>query len=85
MIASVAEWSIAPSFLKATGIGIKIPSIFLSLGINPPFDRTHIATSIIIPPFSIPTAAARSLWRFGETEFGSLVLLIFLPPLTGED
>jgi hypothetical protein len=27
----------APSLLKATGIGIKIPSSFLSLGINPPF------------------------------------------------
>jgi hypothetical protein len=28
----------APSCLKATGIGIKIPSIFLSLGIKPPFE-----------------------------------------------
>src|SRR5687768_6511420 len=37
MMASVALWSMAPSFLNATGIGIKIPSIFLSLGIKTPF------------------------------------------------
>jgi hypothetical protein len=40
-----------PSFLKATGIGINIPSSFLSLGIKSPFlncnnriARIHIAT-----------------------------------------
>jgi hypothetical protein len=50
----------APSCLKATGIGIKIPSIFLSLGMDASFPilcvacltvtRIHSATSDIIPP-----------------------------------
>jgi peptidyl-prolyl cis-trans isomerase B (cyclophilin B) len=47
----------APSFLKATGIGINMPSIFLSLGIGAPFRlepkvsfRTHIATPERFPP-----------------------------------
>src|SRR4029079_15288047 len=49
----------APSCLKATGIGIKIPSIFLSLGMGASFPilcvcltvtRIHSATSDIIPP-----------------------------------
>jgi hypothetical protein len=37
MIASVPAGSMAPSFLKATGMGINIPSSFLSLGIEFPF------------------------------------------------
>jgi hypothetical protein len=47
----------APSCLKATGMGIKIPSIFLSLAMGAPFGiqstlwfaRTHSASHFIMP------------------------------------
>ncbi|MDP2605279.1 MAG: hypothetical protein Q8S00_22280 [Deltaproteobacteria bacterium] len=62
MIASVTPGSMAPSVLNATGIGIKIPSSFLSLGIKASFvddriARTHIAMPNRIPALSLTLVA----------------------------